>query len=183
MLDDPEAVEKLAVDSIYHANGFAKIPFPEGIRLHVWPAGSGGCGGQSDVHGHCWPFASWIITGRLEETTYVEDDGGEVFDIFEYDPNEKKVPATPTGVARLAARPPVDRDAGTVYVRSADDLHVAEPGCADLVASLLVKGKTVRESTPVYRRPGAEQPRGRPLPPADLRSFLEIVISVLQSVR
>jgi hypothetical protein len=77
-LRDELRLRLLARRSALHANGFVKVVLdPEAsprVGLHVWPPGAREY--LVSPHGHRWDFASWIITGSLRETTYVEAPQG-----------------------------------------------------------------------------------------------------------
>jgi hypothetical protein len=173
------ALEAVRPRSYVHANGFAKVILHAGdgwsIRLHVWPPG----GHVEDVnpHGHRWVFASWIVTGVLRETTFAESSQGERFERCDYG---RDVHGTAflrvRGSARLVALEEIERSAGTVYARSRSVLHTAEPQGDDLVASLVVQGRTAFTPTPVYLRPGTPaEYREQVLRTDELRSLLAAV--------
>jgi hypothetical protein len=184
LLVEPEAAERVVKESIYHPNGFAKIVLGPGRRLHVWPTENRRPEAAEAPHGHRWAFASWIVAGELRETSFVRAPSGDEFDVYEYGRTEGGSVLTPTGTThRLVAQTPVVRTAGNVYTRSPGELHTAEPADADFVASLVIQGPLAALTTSAYRRPGVEPTDGRPLPPDDFRSFLEIIVGVLQPVR
>lgn len=185
-LRDPKALHGLADRSSFHANGFVKIVlFPWAkprIRLHVWPRGSHGHRGPANTHGHRWAFASWIITGSLRETTYVEGEQGTPFDVYEYAGADRSGPELPHRTCRLAAHSVAHRAKGQIYTRERHELHQAEPAGDGLVASLVLQGPP-SESTTVYRPSGSSQPReNEPITPGELRPLLVEVTEILQPV-
>jgi hypothetical protein len=187
LLDDVAREESrlkaVAARSSYHPNGFVKIALERGrtprLRLHVWPRGKPVR--TSDPHGHRWPFASWIITGTLQEVVFVETAHGDRFDVYDYRGTSRTPAERPSRSTTLARLPPRPRRAGTVYTRASGELHIADPATDDLVATLVLQGTDAHVSTPVHRRPGQSEPRpGPPVSPDELRGLLLQVSGVLE---
>lgn len=185
-LCDESRLVAIAADSSFHINGFAKIVLDRGrmprLRLHVWPRDRPVL--TSNPHGHRWPFASWVITGTLEEVVFVEAArGGERFEVYDYHGTNGSSPDRPSGLASLIQLPPQRRSAGSVYTRTSAELHIADPATDDLVASLVLQGADSHRSTPVYRRPGQSAPwRGRAISPDQLHALLVEISGVLEPV-
>ncbi len=74
------AMDQIAERSSVHANGFAKIVLHAGAaaqaRLHVWHRRNGRWVPDDDPRGHRWEFASWVVIGRLQETTFAKTADG-----------------------------------------------------------------------------------------------------------
>src|SRR5438270_8647928 len=80
LLEDPSALSEVAARSYVHDNGFVKIVLASGngtggaVRLHVWTDGESG---QNNIHNHCWPFTSLVLSGELEFEEYeLAESGG-----------------------------------------------------------------------------------------------------------
>ncbi len=184
VLHKEDLLSRLAADSAFHPNGFIKIALlPEEsprVRLHVWPLRARDR--FVSPHGHRWPFASWIITGSLRETTYIEGPRGQVFDVWGYngvDSGELQ----PLRTCRLARQRTARHEEGQVYARDRQEVHDAYPVGDGIVASLVVQGPVAGEHTPVYRPPGdPELLRNSPITPAELKPLLDQVAKTLQPV-
>jgi hypothetical protein len=167
---DDEAVRAVAQRSYWHPNGFAKLILysEQGtrLRLHVWPAASGGPRlGESNPHSHRWQFASTVVTGDgLHMVEYREtDQGGKHYDRYRYgaDPTDRAA-LSPAGQTRLARRVNLHVHAGQVYRCDTDIVHTVAPIGQELTATLVVQGPRRTDSTVVYRKPGLgdDQPNG-----------------------
>lgn len=186
-LSDEPRLNDVAARSSFHHNGFFKIvPAADGhprLRLHIWPAGGPDQVGARNPHGHRWPFASWVITGSLQETTFAESNRGVPFGVFDYAGSTGPIPTQPSRRVLLAPAATFTRSAGVIYTRSTGELHVATPADNRLVATLVLQGADELATTPVYRRPGARPPQaGRTVSGAELRALLTEVIDVLEPV-
>jgi hypothetical protein len=186
VLGDVERLTDLAKSSEFHPNGFAKIVLlPRAsprMRLHIWHPDMRGGGSASNVHGHRWPFASWIITGQLRETTYIEVRRGEPFDVYCYMGAGRNAPYLKLGSRLLAPSETTRRVRGDIYAREPHEQHVAEPVGEGLVASLVLHGPPV-EWTPIHVASGSSEPgRSEPITPHQLRALLTDVIDILQPV-
>ena len=139
-----------------HPNGFYKItlPFRGGLvrRLHVWTPGSAADAEESNVHGHCWPFVSKVVTGCLLEDTYVAgpgDDHGE--HSFEGEGTLLRY-VRKVGLLHVSTD---CHDAGTVYQRSAFALHRVRPWREDrLTISAVAHPVSRAREASVYVRYG-----------------------------
>lgn len=119
-----------------HSNEFYKIVLaPQGgysRRIHVWsmdaiPAWRG------NVHGHCWPFDSLVLSGALVEETYSVSSGDEV-DAYVYYASE--APMRRDGRVSLTRTSVVQFGAGDRYHRNGSELHVAYPAAPRTVTAL-----------------------------------------------
>lgn len=186
-LRDERQLNEVAGRSSFHRNGFYKIvPTADSqprLRLHIWPAGGRDEVGARHPHGHRWPFASWVITGSLKETTYVENNHGAPFDVYDYAGSNGSIPSQPSRRVLLAPAATFMRLAGVIYTRSTGELHVATPADDPLVATLVLQGADEVATTPVYRRPGARPLQaGRAVSATELRALLLELIDVLEPV-
>ncbi len=136
--------------SYWHVNGFAKLILHSTdvfrIRLHVWPRVPGRRG-ETDPHSHRWAFASTVLTGAgLSITEHVEVEAGFPFIRYCYDGRR----LVPSGRALL--------DSGTTrtvhtrerYTTDTDIVHTVTPLGDDLIATLVVQGPHVQDTTVVY---------------------------------
>lgn len=189
LLSDAAALESAATR---HPNGFVKVVLDTGsdvrLRLHVWPASSPNDALTQKPHGHRWPFASWIITGFLCETTYATSDDGASSAPFEHMRYVRRGDAgtlirTGQGAAQLAPVASTVHVAGAVYARKEDDLHSAEPQDGVFVATLVVQGEPTSDVTSVYRRPGARDPEEGTITASELRPLLVQVTDALRRAR
>jgi hypothetical protein len=152
------------------------------LRLHIWHPDFRNARDVYNVHGHRWPFASWIITGQLQETTYVEVVRGETFDVYRYRGVGRNAPYVKLGSRMLAPSQSTVRVRGEIYTREPHEQHVAEPVRRELVASLVLQGSPV-EWTPIHVPSGASGPgHSEPIAPHQLRALLTDVIDTLQPV-
>ncbi len=178
-------LDGVAARSSIHPNGFAKIVLHTedkwGIRLHVWRPRTRWHLAENKPHGHRWEFASWIITGVLRETTFDRVTDGEPFELLAYGRRaDGSSYLVLNGTDMLAPRQPIDRPAGTVYVRSSSVLHTTESLGGGLVASLVFQGRRSRRTTPVYRQPGAPPlQREQPLSVDEVSDLLAELVEVV----
>jgi hypothetical protein len=180
---DGDALAEVASRSYAHPNGFIKIVLhlgdDYGVRLHVWYPQPPDWGADIDPHGHRWEFASWVVTGALHEETFVEADGGQWHDRFDYSRHDGTPNLLWTGTSRLCRVDHVERATGDVYARARSVIHTASPGVRRLVATLVLQGPTSFEPTPVFQpdhRLAHEETRLRP---DELRTVLHDVAAVL----
>jgi hypothetical protein len=179
-----EHLNRVAAQSYWHENGFAKIRFLRGtnfgVRLHVWPAGPERLG-DVDPHGHRWAFASWIAAGEgVEETTFVDVTGrrrGSRSDTREYTRYEYGRDTTgfltDPEPARLRVSSVRRHTRGDVYGCAPTVLHVVAPIGTALVATIVLQGPATQDSTPVYSRRGRlAVTKEEPIAAAVLRSLL-----------
>jgi hypothetical protein len=161
LVSHPDRLAEIAQSAYWHVNGFAKVKLVErdefSVRLHVWPAGRDRRG-DTEPHSHRWDFASWIAVGAgLSENYFAECDssepGGRLHVRYAYGRR-----ATGNGylmpqgvVTSLLSDPPQERDTGTVYGCSHETIHTVAPVGHDLVATVVLQGRAVAESTAVYR--------------------------------
>lgn len=183
--DSGERLKKTAVRSTFHANDFVKIPLQDdsdcGVRLHVWSPRHRADRKNPDPHGHRWDFASWVVTGALDETRYEKAQAGEPFERHDYgrrpDGSYYLRPAEPV---RLAPVHRAERRTGEVYGCHRSVLHTAVPVDVGLAASLVLRGPRSREATRVYLPPGASVPdEEQPLSVDELRLLLDDVIKAI----
>lgn len=186
LLLNDEAVERVAVRSSVHANGFAKIVLHVGggcsVRLHVWHPHNGRWIRDTMPHGHRWEFASWIVIGTLHEITFTEAADGVIYQRLAYRRKaDGKQDLAPDGCAPLRTDQTVVHPAGTVYARAHSMIHTATPAGEGLVASLVLQGPRRFDPTPVYIRRGVEPDHDDwPVRPDDVHALVSEVAAALQ---
>jgi hypothetical protein len=183
----PDRLDEVARRSYWHVNGFAKVRLiARGeycIRLHVWPSGKDRRG-DVEPHGHRWDFASWVVVGRgLRETYFTETDSdtsnSQLHVRYDYGRRTNgNGYLKPRGVVRwLRPDPPQERGRNAVYGCSPTLIHTLAPVGCELVATVVLQGQPVVESTTVYRpyrHPGFPDLQ-LPIAPTDLGDLLEAV--------
>ncbi len=183
-LADPAHAAAVAARSYWHHNGFAKLVLGAEsghvLRLHVWPAGSPGDGGNP--HGHCWRFASAVLLGALLDVRYAEAATGA--------PHARRRYAAAGALAagsvpvRLRATGRRVRRAGERYAVDLAAVHVARPPTgATPTVTLVVQGPAAVATTVVYVAPGRPaESAPRPVTPAEVRDLADLVRAGLGSV-
>lgn len=170
--EDSAAALETARRSYWHPNGFAKIVLhsssePEfRIRLHVWPAVSGGVRlGESNPHSHRWEFASTAIVGEgLHMVEYREtNEGGQPYRRYRYGMDPRNTAALRVdGTTRLIRTSSPHALVGQVYSCDTSVVHTVRPIGRALTATVVFQGPRRSSSTVVYREPtlGDDQPNG-----------------------
>ena len=183
VLDDENLLRELASRSSFHPNGFVKIVLhPEAsprIRLHVWPAEAPER--LVDPHGHRWAFASWIITGSLRETTYVERSCGRPFEVFDYTGTKRSEQAT-LRTCRLARQSTTRREQGQVLHPRQPRGARRPPGRREPRGVRSCCEGSAADRTPVYRPSGSWKTLARRITPDELRALLVEITAILQPV-
>jgi hypothetical protein len=174
--------------SYWHPNGFAKLVLCTAprytTRLHIWPS-LRPRHGDANPHAHRWVFASWVIAGRLSETTFAETESvttaDSVHERCEYGRDsggdaylrpQRPVALVPTATAV--------RDAGTVYDCPAGTVHTVAPLGSGLMATAVLQGPAASDGAAVYVRTGVlPEHREDPLTAADLLDLVETVQALL----
>ena len=111
-----------------HPNGFYKVTLPSQDghvrRIHVWTPESSAEAEESNVHGHCWPFVSKVLTGCLLEDLYMVGPGN---DHSEHSFEDNGTPLRYVRKVGLVHVGTDRHDAGNVYQRSPFALHRVKP--------------------------------------------------------
>jgi len=87
ILQDDAMLAGVASNSYVHQLGFKKFIIAQEeeselwLRLHYWPCAFEG--NDEDIHDHCAPFVSRVLTGGLQHRFYEEQSGND-FSKFEY---------------------------------------------------------------------------------------------------
>ncbi len=109
----------------FHANEFYKVTLaPEheyARRIHIWDISRTA---DANIHGHCWPFTSFVLFGALAEELYSARPGREVRE-YEFYSNSR--PMKYVGTAALKRESVVNHSAGDLYHRDGGQLHLARP--------------------------------------------------------
>jgi hypothetical protein len=161
-MSHPDRLAAVTQSAYWHINGFAKVKLVErdefSVRLHIWPAGQDRRG-DTEPHSHRWDFASWIAVGPgLFETYFAEcrSSDPEGCEYLRYDYGRRTTGGgylMPQGVVTsLRPERPQERGTNTVYGCAHENVHMVAPIGDDLVATAVLQGRAVAESTAVYRR-------------------------------
>jgi hypothetical protein len=132
---------------------------------------------QANVHGHCWPFHSLVLSGSLVEETYCAIPGD---DVDEYEFYDSGTPMRHAGRVSLIKTAVVQYATGDRYHRSGSELHVAYPARPRTVTAL---AHTLFRShqTKVYVRDSRVGPAGTSR--AISRGELDALVELLQGLR
>jgi hypothetical protein len=184
------AMRRIAADSYYHPNGFAKIQLVNSgdwgpkLRLHVWCADLG-CSthGSEDIHDHFWDFSSAVVAGKLLAETYICEaapaKGTERLQHYELVRGVggrhglRRVGAA--SLKRISSR---HFTAGQIHGLRAKALHRIEPLDNKVTATLVLQGPHQPIVNRVFRRAGSAR-RGaqgdiHPLSTFELRQLLDL---------
>jgi hypothetical protein len=187
LLGCEQCLERVAARSSWHENGFAKIRLAVrtgySVRLHVWPP-SDRWRGDVNPHGHRWEFASWVAVGvGLDETYYAEDPGrihsSATYGLCAYGPVDGVRTLTRVGKARLYVRDRVRHPAGATYACPRDVVHTVVPVDREFVATVVLQGPVLAETTPVYLGPSGAVATYRRMSAHELRELLGSVAALL----
>lgn len=88
---------------------------------------------HGNVHGHCWPFDSLVLSGALVEETYSVSPGDEV-DAYVY--YASGTPMRRGGRVSLTKTSVTQFDVGDRYHRNGTELHLAYPAAPHTVTAL-----------------------------------------------
>jgi hypothetical protein len=186
LLRSDVAVQRVAERSSVHANGFAKIVLRVGggcsVRLHVWHPRNGRWVEDTMPHGHRWEFASWIVIGTLQETTFTEATHGVIYKRLAYRRKaDGKQHLAADGYAPLRTDQTIVHPVGTVYARARSMIHTATPKGEGLVASLVLQGPRRFDPTPVYVRRGVERDHDDwPVRPDEVHALVSEVAAAIR---
>ena len=161
LLSDPNRIAQAAQCAYWHVNGFLKLRLASNdrfcLRLHIWPSGPNRRG-DTEPHSHRWDFASWVAVGPgLLETyftrTHSSDPGASAHVHYDYGRAAEDEPRLQSGlgVAWLRQEDVQERTAGAVYDCAHHMIHTVAPLGSDLIATVLLQGPKVTETTAVYR--------------------------------
>ena len=118
----------------FHANEFYKITLaPEhdyARRIHIWDISKTA---DVNIHGHCWPFTSFVLFGALVEELYSAHPGREVRE-YEFYSNSR--PMKFIGTAALKRDAVVNHSVGELYRRDGEQLHLARPNLSYTVTAV-----------------------------------------------
>ncbi|WP_394617102.1 hypothetical protein JNUCC0626_47085 [Lentzea sp. JNUCC 0626] len=168
VLADEDRLARIAVRSYYHANSFLKVVLTGGegdtwkLRLHVWhPQPAGTVLTMEDVHSHRWNFTTAIVLGTYNAREF-SVASGEEYHHYNYLPvgEGKSFSLVSRGREQLRRVFDADLPAGTVYHLENTVLHSITQASTDPVASIVMQGLPVKDSTDVYRTtPAGSEPR------------------------
>lgn len=163
-----------------HANEFFKLTLPaqgqHARRIHVWPESSPH-DGHGNIHGHCWPFTSLVLTGTLIEELFTVHTGA---DYHEYEFYSDDTPMKYLGHASLRRESVHPYSQGDLYRRGGSQLHTAHAFAettVTAVAHTLSRSQSARVYVPTAR--GERTERSRSATPIEVSWIREQLIRVL----
>lgn len=158
---------RIAADSTWHPNGFAKLNLHRHdaphfrLRLHVWPGEDLAptepeC---SNIHNHRWDFASVVLAGGIhideyEETSDFDDPKTVPCRRYSYESAEGspfgRLHAHGTAALRLIGR--YDYEPADTHACATTTLHTVVPFDWRFTATLVVQGPDQSDAALVYQR-------------------------------
>lgn len=154
-----KTLESVLAESYYHENGFHKIVLLSGenfkVRLHHF--GTTDQIPMENIHDHRWPFASTILSGRLDMDMFeanLRTDDAERLHHFIYD-SDKSTGSYSTnykGDILLNRTLSVSYYTGESYLMLPDELHriTNEPGQESI--TLIITGKPISKTCNLYAK-------------------------------
>jgi hypothetical protein len=179
----------VAARSYWHPNGFAKVVLRTdvrySVRLHVW-SNRRSWSGDLNPHGHRWEFASWVLSGGLREAFFSEAAAtGETAPgvyhrcVYGRDGSGRRY-LQPICDVPLHQVSRTERAAGAVYGCGRTVIHAVDPIGPGPVATVVVQGPPVVDSTAVYLHPDAPREHSEEaLAESDLGHALDTVLRLL----
>lgn len=189
LLQDHAALNKIALDSYQHANGFTKIVLTQvqgvTLRLHLW-IGSRPLikGDHEKIHSHKWDFTSRILFGTLCYENYALTADGEPF--FQYVSSVRRnvggYPLSQLGVRRLSLDGAGSLATGTTYFTDGRKLHRVFPGPEGITATLLLQSPHKYPEYQVFSSdaiPASDWVETESLSIAELKDAIQFVVDRL----
>ncbi len=154
---DPVRMTEVAARSYWHANGFAKLVLHVSdspdfrIRMHVWPEGEGR--GEQDPHSHRWNFSSVLLCGDgLDVSEWMEDSDGVSFIRHDYSRGQETgAPSMLVAGPKVGLRVAPYRRVNRSYTTVNTTVHTVRPVGKAMLATLVVQGPHLADTTVVYR--------------------------------
>lgn len=134
-----------------HPNGFYKMKLLSpgthawALRVHLWDAPVL----PSDVHDHRWNFASFIVSGQLQESQFTILRGTGRKQTFTLTRSEDGYHYAPEGVCELTEVRRHTHTAGQVYTLDHRVLHRADPVGDYPVITAVLQGRDIKGTTTV----------------------------------
>lgn len=189
LLNDPEALATGASMSTAHSNGFDVLYLlcpNDGsyrLRLHVWWPNKYATH-TKHIHDHPWNFASKLLSGEYELSTFALSKTGT--EVFEYSCSPlfdvQGYRICFVGIERVIRAFSTRFRSGSIYAQDCQCLHAVERTSDTVTSSLFLHGAFVRESTRLLTHDknlsegtSLLRPFGRELFEAKLRTYLEIL--------
>ena len=155
ILTNPDHLAEIAQQSFAHPNGFDSIPLENRhpsyrVRLHVWWPEAALV--IEDVHNHAWSFASRVLCGELNFTTYRESDAGQPFFHYPWRIGDKGTyDSGAVKTVNLAMALDAWFTENVHYSFDLNELHRVAPIKTNRpVSTLVILGKMRRDGSDVY---------------------------------
>jgi hypothetical protein len=156
---NPYFFEKVKKESYYHENGFHKIVLLSGsyfkLRLHQF----GACEKvpMENIHDHRWPFASSILTGRLEmdlfQTGKSAAESEKLFHfIYNSDKQTGSYSTTLQGQINMAKKETRCYEQGDTYLMLPHELHRIKNKPGEESITLILTGKPQSKLCNLYAK-------------------------------
>ncbi|UWE10019.1 hypothetical protein [Actinacidiphila bryophytorum] len=134
-----------------HPNGFYKMKVLSpgthawALRIHLWDAPVP----PSDVHDHRWNFASFVVSGQLQESQFSIVRGTGSDQAFTLTRSMDGYHYMPDGMCQLAEVGRRTHTPGQAYTLDHRVLHRADPVSGYPVITAVLQGRDVKDTTTV----------------------------------
>lgn len=146
MVENEDVLSLVAKRSYFQGNGFYKIVLTENesfsLRLHIWVPNTLA---QENLHSHCWPLASTVISGKLEGEIWENSATAETPLYNEYLYVGKNKELLSMGKARVKLANKVLYTEGEAYTLSPDSLHRILYSGEKVTATLMCRPAACRQ--------------------------------------
>lgn len=156
------------------------LPGADNLRLHIWDSRLA-FPGVSTIHTHPWDFESYVVSGRVHNTRWTEDEGEPFLKSSIHCGQGGCVFGEPVPV-RLHPRPVETFGAGQSYTQHADEIHSSAPenGTISVLRRVVPAGRSA-DLAYVYWPDGEEWVTAEPRParPEEVTAVTGLALSQL----
>ena len=183
---DEQLIESCAQNSESHPLGFDKFVLLTSpiyaLRLHIWwPRATQGGGG--DIHNHRFSFASAVIAGRIEVSSYrLGTPGRKMTQIVEGRAKNSIYKYSELGDVRVKRIATLAVGRGSAYYMDSTELHRVQMLDEDMSATLFIRSRDERSSTTLMTeglRERAFATKREKLKVVEARSKLQAFVSAI----